>query len=131
MADLVGRHAHQIAGTALSDIARMSGVKVVGDPPADPIEFDTEDDLVAVRQGLAFVERQVLRREHLHLHRHGQAIPSPSWPKSKEALPGLEHGPRRHRLETVEVCQSIGVGFVRPGKPKLLDPILEHRILDQ
>jgi hypothetical protein len=69
VADLVCGHPHQLAGPALTDVARVGAVEVVGDPAADPVELDAEDDLVAVGQGLALAERQVLGREHLQLQR--------------------------------------------------------------
>jgi hypothetical protein len=43
----------------------MGAMEVVGDPAPDAVELDAEDDLVAVRQGLAFAEREVLGGEHL------------------------------------------------------------------
>jgi hypothetical protein len=60
MQHLLGRHPDQLADAPLPDIAGMSAMEVVGGPAADRIELDAEDDLVAVRQGLAFCERQVL-----------------------------------------------------------------------
>ena len=81
----------------------MCPLEMVRDPPADPIELDAEDDLVAVRQDLAFVERQVLGREHLQLKRDGQAIPRPPRAKTEEAFARLEHGPRRNGLKAVEI----------------------------
>jgi hypothetical protein len=50
--------------------------------------------------------------------------------RNREALAGLEHGPRRHGLEAVEVGQAIGIGFVGPGEPEALDPVL-RAVLDQ
>jgi hypothetical protein len=62
---LVTKHPHQITGAALPDVARMGAVEVIGDPPADPVELDAEDDLMAVRERLAFVQLQMLHRQHL------------------------------------------------------------------
>ena len=121
VADLLGRHPHQLARAALADIARVGAVEVVGDPAADPVELDAEDDLVAVGQGLAFAERQVLGGQHLQLQRHREPIVRPARPEPEEALAGLEHGPRRHGLEAVEVGQAIGIGLVGPGEPEALD----------
>jgi hypothetical protein len=47
--DLIRRHPHELAHTTLADVARMGAVEVVGDPAADAVELDAEDDLVAVR----------------------------------------------------------------------------------
>ena len=69
--------------------------------------------------------------EHLQLQRHRQPILRPTRPEPQEALAGLEHGARGHRLEAVEVGQAIGIGLVGPGEPEALDPILERRVLDQ
>jgi hypothetical protein len=56
VADLIGRHPHQLAVPALpDDVAGLGAVEVVGDPPSDAVELD------AVGQGLAFSQRQVLR----------------------------------------------------------------------
>jgi hypothetical protein len=48
VADLIGRHPHELAGPALADVVRMGAVEVVGDPSTDAVELDAEDDLVAV-----------------------------------------------------------------------------------
>ena len=70
VADLIGRHPDQLAHTALAHVARVRAVEVVGDPSADPVELDPEDDLVAIGQRLALPERQMFRGEHLQLERH-------------------------------------------------------------
>jgi hypothetical protein len=106
-------------------------MEVVGDPAPDAVELDTEDDLVAVGQGLAFVERQVLGGEHLQLQRHDEAILRTPRPEPEEALAGLEHGARGHGLKAVEVGQAVGIGLVGPGEPQTLDAVLERAVLDQ
>jgi hypothetical protein len=109
----------------------MGAVEVVGDPAPDPVELDAKNDLVAVGQGLAFAERQVLGGEHLHLDRHRETVIWSTGPEPEEALAGLEHGPRRHRLQAIEVGQAIGIGLVGPGEPQALNPVLERAVLDQ
>ena len=74
MAHLLGRHPDQVGSALLADIARMGAVEVVGDASADPVELDAEDDLVAIRQGLAFAERQVFGGEHLQLERDREPV---------------------------------------------------------
>ena len=128
---LLGRHPDRLAHTALADIARVGAVEVVGDPAPDPVELDAEDDLVAVRQGLALRERQVLGGQHLQLQRHREPVLRASRPEPEEALAGLEHGARGHGLEAVEVGQAIGIGLVGPGEPEALDLVLERAVLDQ
>jgi hypothetical protein len=109
----------------------MSAMEVVGDPSTDPIELDAEDDLVAVRQGLALAEWEMLGGQHLQLQRHREAIVRPARPEAEEALTGLEHRPRGHGLEAIEVGQAIGIGLVGPGEPEALDMVLERAVLDQ
>jgi hypothetical protein len=121
MADLIRRHPDQLARAALADVARMGAMEVVGDPAPDPVELDTEDDLVAVGQGLALGKRQVLGGEHLQLQRDGEPVVRPARAEPKEALAGLEHRARGHGLQAVEIGQAIGVGLVGPGKPEALD----------
>jgi hypothetical protein len=106
-------------------------MEVVGDPAPDAVELDAEDDLVAVRQGLALGKRQVLGGQHLQLQGHRKPVLQASRPETEEALAGLEHGARCHGLESIEVGQPIGVGFVGPGKPKALDLVLGSPVLDQ
>ena len=87
---------------------------------------------MAVGQGLALAERQVLGGQHLQLQGHHEPVFPATWPEAEEAFPGLEHGaPRRHDLEAVEVGQPIGIGLIGPGEPEALDPVLEPAILDQ
>ena len=105
----------------------MGAMEVVGDPPADPVELDAEDDLVAVGQRLALGKRQVLGGEHLQLQRDRETVVWAARPEAEEALAGLEHGARGHGLEAVEIGEAIGVGLVGPGKPQALDPVLERR----
>ena len=78
-----------------------------------------------------FAERQVLGGQHLQLQRHREPVLRPSRAEPEEALAGLEHGARRHRLQAVEVGQAIGIGLVGPGEPQALDPVLERAVLDQ
>jgi hypothetical protein len=73
----------------------------------------------------------VLGGEHLELEGHGEPIVGAARPKAEEAFAGLEHGPRGHRLEAVEVGQAIGVGLVGPGEPEALDLVFERAVLDQ
>jgi hypothetical protein len=129
--DLFGRHPHQVHSTLLADIAWVGAMEVVCNPAPDPVELDAKDDLVAVRQRLALAERQVLGREHLQLEGHREPIVRAARPEPQEALAGLEHGPRRHGLETVEVGEAIGISLVGPGEPEALDLVLERAILDQ
>jgi hypothetical protein len=129
--DLLGRHPHQVGPALLAHIAWVDAVEVVGDPPPDPVELDAEDDLVPIRQGLAFAERQVLGGEHLQLQRHRELILGSARAKSKEAFAGLEHRACGHRLQAVEVGQAIGVGLVSPGEPEALDLVFERAVLNQ
>jgi len=133
VADLLRRHPDQLTRTVLMDVARMGTVEMVGHPSPDPVELDAEDDLVAVRQRLALAERQMLGREHLQLQRHRETIIWSTGTEAEEAFAGLEHRPRRHRLEAVEVGQAVGVGLVGPGagEPEALNAVLEWRFLDQ
>ena len=128
MQDLLGRHPDQVGPALLPDVARVGAVEVVGDPAPDAVELDAEDDLVAVGQGLALAERQVLGGEHLQLQRHREPVVRSPGPEPKEALAGLEHRSRRHGLEAVEVGQAIGIGLVGPGEPQALDPVLERAV---
>ena len=109
----------------------MGAVEVVGDPPPDPVELDAKNDLVAVRQGLALAERQVLGGQHLQLQRHGEPIVGSARAEAEEALAGFEHGARRHGLEAVEVGQAIGIGLVGPGEPEPLDVVFELGVVHQ
>jgi hypothetical protein len=88
-------------------------------------------NLVAVRQRLAFAERQVLGGQHLQLQRHGEPGLRPARPEPEEALAGLEHGARGHGLEAIEIGQAIGIGLVGPREPEALDAVLERTVLDQ
>jgi hypothetical protein len=131
MADLLRLDPDQVGPALLADIARVGAMEVVGHPPAEPVELDPEDDFVAVRQRLAFPERQVLRGQYLQLHRDREPVVRPARPEPEEALARLEHGPCRHGLEAVEVSQAIGIGLIGPGEPETLDPVLERAVLDQ
>ena len=42
--ELLRRHPDQVARAPLADIARVRAVEVVGDPAADPVELDAEDE---------------------------------------------------------------------------------------
>ena len=128
---LSGRDPDQVGPALLAHVARMGAMEVVGDPAPDPVELDAKNDLVAVGQGLALAERQVLRGEHLQLEWDGEPIFRSRGPEPVEALAGLEHRPRRHRLEAVEVGEAIGIGLVSPGEPEALDAVLERAVLHQ
>ena len=67
------------------------------------------------------VERQHLRREHLQLQRHRQAVLRPARPEAEEHLAGDEHLARGTPLQPVEVREALGVGLVGPIEPELLD----------
>jgi hypothetical protein len=131
VAHLLRRHPDQLGPALLTDIARMGPVEVVGDASADPVELDTEDDLVAVRQRLALGKRQVLGGQHLQLERDRKPIIRPARPEPEEALAGLEHRTRGHGLEAVEVGQAIGIGRVGPREPQTLDLVLERDVRDK
>ena len=77
------------------------------------------------------VERQHLRREHLQLQRHRQAVLRPPRPEPEEHLAGNEHLARGAPLQPVEVREAFGVGLVGPVEPELLDLGLELGLLDQ
>jgi hypothetical protein len=131
MQDLLGRHPDQVGPALLTDIARMSAVEVVRDPPPDPVELDAEDDLMPVGQRLALPEREMLGGEHLQLQRHREPVVRATRSEAEEAFPRLEHRPCGHGLETVEVGQAVGIGLVGPGEPETLDLVLERAVLDQ
>jgi hypothetical protein len=73
----------------------------------------------------------MLGGQHLQLQGHHEPVFRATWPEAEEAFPGLEHGARRHRLETVEVSEAIGIGLVGPGEPEALNLVLEHAVLNQ
>ena len=70
---------------------------------------------------LIAVERQHLRRDHLQLQRHRQAVLRPARPEAEEHLAGDEHLARGAPLQPVEVREAFGVGLVGPVEPELLD----------
>jgi hypothetical protein len=73
----------------------------------------------------------VLGGEHLQLERDRKSIFRSAGAEPEEALAGLEHGARGHRLQAVEVGQAIGVGLVGPGEPEALNPALEVGVVHQ
>ena len=99
---------------------------MVGDPAADPVELDAEDDLVAVRQRLALGKRQMLGGKHLQLERDREPVVRSARTEAEEALARLEHRACRHRLQAVEVGQAIGIGLVGPGEPEALDLVFDR-----
>ena len=130
--DLGGRDAHDLAGKpGIGHVARVPAQEVVGDAPADRVELDALPDDVAAGRDLVAIERQHLRREHLQLQRHREAVLRPARPEPEEHLAGDEHLARGAALQAVEVGEALGIGFVGPVEPELLDLRLELGIRDQ
>ncbi len=126
--DLGGRHADDLAGkSGVGHVARMPAQEMVGDAPPDRVELDPLPDDIAARRHLVAIERQHLRGQHLQLQRHRQAILRPPRSEPKEHLARDEHFARGAALQAVEVGETLGVRFIGPVEPELLDLCFQRR----
>jgi hypothetical protein len=80
VADLIGRHSHQLTRTALAHVTRVSAMEVVPEPTADPVDL-----LSAVHTGLDL--RMV--GEGLVAGRDQLTGPEPPQKMPLQAAPGL------------------------------------------
>ena len=135
MDDLGGVDTHNFhAAAGRHDAERavlwVAAIQVVGNSPAQSVEFDPGANEIAIFGRSIHRHWQMLGFQHLQLHRYRQTIFWATVTDTHQGFTAFEHGSAGHCLEPIEVGQAGGIRRFCPITPEGLNTLAQRRIDD-